>query len=231
MMAPANPCFARPASSRNYVQGENWSFCNGAIFELRKGEMVALVAPSGAGKSTLLHTAGLLEHPDGGEVMIGGRAGQADDDDQRTAMRRNEIGFVYQFHHLLPEFSALENVMMPQMMRASRQGRSCQRAQRAARLHADRRARRSPPGRTVRRRAAARRDRPRRRQRAAGAAGRRADRQPRSRHGGSYVFEALANPAPGAPKSGLAALIATHNHEDHGSILHSSAGAFGLFAA
>jgi lipoprotein-releasing system ATP-binding protein len=78
--------------------------------------MVALVAPSGAGKSTLLHIAGLLERPDAGEVVIGGTAASGLGDDERTALRRTEIGFVYQFHHLLPEFSALENVVLPQMI-------------------------------------------------------------------------------------------------------------------
>ena len=80
------------------------------------GEMVAIVAPSGAGKSTLLHVAGLLERPDAGEVYIGGQATSNLNDDGRTAMRRNQIGFVYQFHHLLPEFSALENLVLPQMI-------------------------------------------------------------------------------------------------------------------
>ena len=80
------------------------------------GEMVALVAPSGAGKSTLLHIAGLLEHPDSGEVMICGEAASRASDDERTALRRRQIGFVYQFHHLLPEFSALENLVLPQMI-------------------------------------------------------------------------------------------------------------------
>ncbi len=80
------------------------------------GEMVALVAPSGAGKSTLLHIAGLLEYPDAGEVLINGEAASRLGDDARTAMRRRQIGFVYQFHHLLPEFSALENLVLPQMI-------------------------------------------------------------------------------------------------------------------
>src|SRR5690606_38532439 len=89
----------------------------GADFVLHRGEMVALVAPSGAGKSTLLHTAGLLEWPDGGDVILDGRACGRLTDDERTAIRRNQIGFVYQFQHLLPEFSALETVMMPQLVR------------------------------------------------------------------------------------------------------------------
>jgi lipoprotein-releasing system ATP-binding protein len=84
------------------------------------------VAPSGAGKSTLLHIAGLLENPDGGEVYIDGVATSHMTDIQRTRIRRADIGFVYQFHHLLPEFSALENVMLPQMIRGlpSREARS-----------------------------------------------------------------------------------------------------------
>ncbi|TCD14457.1 ABC transporter ATP-binding protein [Oricola cellulosilytica] len=101
----------------------------GADFELREGEMVALVAPSGAGKSTLLHTAGLLERPDGGEVFINGTACGTMSDGERTARRRNDVGFVYQFHHLLPEFSALENVMIPQMIRGLSRGKAAERAQ------------------------------------------------------------------------------------------------------
>jgi len=87
----------------------------GADLTLAAGEIVALVAPSGTGKSTLLHLAGLLERPDAGEVLVAGRAAGSLSDDQRTAIRRTTIGFVYQFHHLLPEFTALENVALPQM--------------------------------------------------------------------------------------------------------------------
>jgi len=78
--------------------------------------LVALVGPSGAGKSTLLHVAGLLEYPDGGDVTIAGSSCAGLPDDSRTALRRTQIGFIYQFHHLLPEFSALENVMIPRMV-------------------------------------------------------------------------------------------------------------------
>ncbi|MDR6870215.1 lipoprotein-releasing system ATP-binding protein [Bosea sp. BE125] len=88
-----------------------------ADFALWPGELVALVAPSGTGKSTLLHVAGLLEKPDAGEVFVGGMATAKLDDKGRTRLRRTEIGFVYQFHHLLPEFSALENVVLPQRIR------------------------------------------------------------------------------------------------------------------
>lgn len=102
---------------RHYGQGETrLSILKGADFTLHSGEIVALVAPSGTGKSTLLHVAGLLEHPDGGEVLVNGQACEDLSDDRRTAVRRSEIGFVYQFHHLLPEFSALENIMMPQLI-------------------------------------------------------------------------------------------------------------------
>lgn len=102
---------------RHYGEGETLlSILKGADFSLRSGETVALVAPSGTGKSTLLHIAGLLEHPDAGEVTLGGVPCEDLNEDQRTAMRRSSIGFVYQFHHLLPEFSALENIMMPQLI-------------------------------------------------------------------------------------------------------------------
>ncbi|BDA84466.1 lipoprotein-releasing system ATP-binding protein LolD [Aureimonas sp. SA4125] len=102
---------------RFFAQGEErLTILDGADFEIFPGEMVALVAPSGAGKSTLLHIAGLLERPSAGEVYINGEACGSLDDQRRTLMRRQSIGFVYQFHHLLPEFSALENVMLPQMI-------------------------------------------------------------------------------------------------------------------
>ena len=88
----------------------------GVGLSIARGEIVALLGPSGAGKSTLLHVAGLLERPDGGEVLLGGRQCGAMSDLERTQVRRSDIGVVYQFHHLLPEFSALENVMLPQMI-------------------------------------------------------------------------------------------------------------------
>ena len=87
----------------------------GATLEVARGEVVALVAPSGAGKSTLLHIAGLLDTPDEGSVALGGRNMVGLADKARTEARRNEVGFIYQFHHLLPEFSALENVIIPQL--------------------------------------------------------------------------------------------------------------------
>jgi lipoprotein-releasing system ATP-binding protein len=88
----------------------------GANLTLRAGEIVALVAPSGTGKSTLLHLAGLLERPDSGAVFVGGVDAGGLSDQDRTRIRRDQIGFVYQFHHLLAEFSALENVVLPQMI-------------------------------------------------------------------------------------------------------------------
>jgi lipoprotein-releasing system ATP-binding protein len=88
----------------------------GASVDVWAGQCVALVGPSGAGKSTLLHIAGLLETPDAGQVIIAGRDCTALDDQARTRIRRAEMGFIYQFHQLLPEFSALENVAIPQMI-------------------------------------------------------------------------------------------------------------------
>lgn len=88
----------------------------GASVEIARGEVVALLGPSGAGKSTLLHIAGLLETADSGEIAIGGRSCAGLSDSERTAIRRETVGFVYQFHNLLPEFSAQDNVALPQMV-------------------------------------------------------------------------------------------------------------------
>jgi lipoprotein-releasing system ATP-binding protein len=90
----------------------------GVDLKIARGEVVALVAPSGAGKSTLLHIAGLLDSADSGRVSIGGRDVTVLSDDARTAIRRAEVGFVYQFHHLLPEFTAAENIVLPQLANA-----------------------------------------------------------------------------------------------------------------
>jgi lipoprotein-releasing system ATP-binding protein len=115
---------------RSYRQGDREiRVLDGATAELYQGQAVALVGPSGAGKSTLLHVAGLLETPNGGEVYVNGANCTGMSDMQRTAVRRTEMGFVYQFHQLLPEFSAEENVMMPQMI----QGRSRSKARERAR--------------------------------------------------------------------------------------------------
>jgi lipoprotein-releasing system ATP-binding protein len=100
---------------RTFVQGERrLEVLRAVSLRLRPGEIVALVGPSGSGKSTLLHIAGLLERADGGAVIVGGRNCATLGDDERTAIRRDRLGFVYQYHHLLPEFSALENVVLPQ---------------------------------------------------------------------------------------------------------------------
>ena len=88
---------------------------DGAELSVKPGEIVALVAPSGAGKSTLLHIAGLLDTPDAGTVHIGGEDMTNLSDGRRTAIRRGDVGFIYQFHHLLPEFTALENITLPQL--------------------------------------------------------------------------------------------------------------------
>ena len=98
------------------TESEALTVLDGAALTLRQGEIVALVAPSGSGKSTLLHLAGLLEKPDGGTVRINGTDAGTLGDTARTKIRLNTIGIVYQFHHLLPEFTALENVTLPQMI-------------------------------------------------------------------------------------------------------------------
>jgi lipoprotein-releasing system ATP-binding protein len=119
--------------SRIYRQGEvTLEVFRDLSMEVRPGELVALVGPSGAGKSSLLHMAGLLETPSGGDVFIAGRAASQLSDGERTRLRREFIGFVYQAHHLLPEFTALENVMMPQ--RIAGVGRTAARARAAALL-------------------------------------------------------------------------------------------------
>lgn len=114
---------------RVYRSGEGrLAVLRGADLSLAAGEIVALAAPSGAGKSTLLHLAGLLERPDGGAVIVDGRDAGTLSDAERTAIRRDRIGFVYQFHHLLGEFSALENVALPQMIAGTPRGRANERA-------------------------------------------------------------------------------------------------------
>jgi lipoprotein-releasing system ATP-binding protein len=102
---------------RHFSQGtETLHVLKGVNLQVREGEVVALVGHSGTGKSTLLHIAGLLESPSSGEVIIGGEVANTRTDQTRTLLRRQAIGFVYQFHHLLPEFTALENIMLPQMI-------------------------------------------------------------------------------------------------------------------
>ena len=205
-----SPVLELRAIERHYVQGEKrLTILDHADFRLARGEMVALVAPSGAGKSTLLHLAGLLERPDAGEVLVSGRPCGDLNEDQRTAIRRNDIGFVYQFHHLLPEFTAIENIMMPQLVRGLP---SAEAAERAAQLLDYMKI------------------------------GHRAEHRPAELSGGEQQRVAIARAVANAPlvlladeptgnldpdtagyvfealsalvkQSGLAALIATHNHE------------------
>jgi lipoprotein-releasing system ATP-binding protein len=123
------PAIFLHAVDRHYRQGEETlDILKGAELAVWAGQSVALVAPSGAGKSTLLHIAGLLEHPDAGDVYINGVGTSGRSDAERTRFRRTEIGFVYQAHHLLPEFSAIENVMLPQMIRGLRRSEARKRA-------------------------------------------------------------------------------------------------------
>jgi lipoprotein-releasing system ATP-binding protein len=196
--------------SRHYGEGETrLDILRDTSFTLRKGEIVGLVAPSGTGKSTLLHLAGLLERPDEGDVLINGVSCGQLGDAERTSIRRMEIGFVYQFHHLLPEFSALENVMMPQMIAGLARAEAARRSQQLLEyLRVGHRAEHRPAelsGGEQQRVAIARAvanapllllaDEPT------------GNLDPVTAH---YVFEALEALV---RQSGLAALIATHNHE------------------
>jgi lipoprotein-releasing system ATP-binding protein len=112
----SNPLSLRNVQRTYRGEAGDLPVLRGVDLELQAGEIVALVAPSGTGKSTLLHLAGLLEKPDGGEVLIDGRDCASLSDQERTSIRRDRVGFVYQFHHLLPEFTALENIALPQMI-------------------------------------------------------------------------------------------------------------------
>ena len=113
----AAPLLALEGVRKTFRQGgRDIAVLRGADLAIRPGEMVALVGPSGAGKSTLLHIAGLLERPDGGRVVLCGEDCAGQSGQQRALLRRRLLGFVYQYHHLLPEFSAQENAMLPQML-------------------------------------------------------------------------------------------------------------------
>jgi len=114
---------------RTFVQGDRrLEVLKGITLDLRPGEIVALVGQSGSGKSTLLHIAGLLERPDEGDIMVDGKSAGTAGDRERTVMRRQFLGFVYQYHHLLPEFSAIENVMLPQMLNGKSRAEARRRA-------------------------------------------------------------------------------------------------------
>lgn len=119
------------AVTKSYNQGaaNQIDVLRGVDLTLNAGEMVALVAPSGAGKSTLLHIAGLLDVPDSGSVTVAGQDISGKGDCMRTSLRRQELGFVYQFHHLLPEFTALENIVLPQLANGIAQGAAEARAE------------------------------------------------------------------------------------------------------
>ena len=115
---------------RSFQSGEKrLDVLRGASLSLAPGEMVGLVGPSGSGKSTLLHTAGLLERPDSGQVRLDGEDCLTLSDTDRTALRRSKLGFVYQFHHLLPEFTALDNIAMPLMIAGQRREHARETAQ------------------------------------------------------------------------------------------------------
>ncbi len=116
-MSSAAPVLELTDLRRTFQQGGSAiQVLRGVSVVIAPGEVVALSGPSGAGKSTLLQLAGLLEQPDGGDIRLDGQSCAAMSDNQRTRTRRENLGFVYQFHHLLPEFSARENVMLPQML-------------------------------------------------------------------------------------------------------------------
>ena len=116
----SEPVLQMSGINRTYGEGKHaLTILDGAEFSIQRGELVALVAPSGAGKSTLLHLAGLLERPNAGSLSIGGVECSKLNDDKRTRMRRLDIGFVYQFHHLLPELDARQNVALPQLIAGS----------------------------------------------------------------------------------------------------------------
>lgn len=123
------------AINRTFRQGRNeLEVLRSIDMTVHAGELVALVGPSGAGKSTLLHIAGLLERPDRGDISICGEQCLGMSDDERTRVRRDHLGFVYQYHHLLPEFNALENVVIPQMVAGVAKGEAKERARELIRL-------------------------------------------------------------------------------------------------
>ncbi len=204
------PALRLAAVEKHYREGEaRIDVLTGADFAIFPGEIVALVAPSGAGKSTLLHIAGLLERPDGGEVFVGARPTGTLPEPERTMIRRVDIGFVYQFHHLLPEFTALENVVMPQLIRGVGRAEAARRAEELlAYMRVAERGKHRPAelsGGEQQRVAIARA--------VANAPRLLLADEPTGNldpNTATYVFEALTKLV---RASGLSALIATHNHE------------------
>jgi lipoprotein-releasing system ATP-binding protein len=210
MSTAPKPVLEFQAIHRWYAEGDKQLvILEDANLTVNEGEMVALVAPSGAGKSTLLHLAGLLESPDDGKVLIAGEDAARMGDGARTALRRTSIGFVYQFHHLLPEFTAAENVMIPQMIAGLPKPEAMARAQQLlAYMKLGPRATHRPAelsGGEQQRVAIARAVANAPRLLLADEPTGNLDPQT-----SSYVFEALEALV---RQSGLAALIATHNHE------------------
>jgi len=115
--------------TRSFEQGgQKLDILRGVNLSIARGEIVALLGPSGCGKTTLLQIAGLLENPTGGEVFIGGRKVEGTADALRTQLRRTQIGFIYQFHHLLPDFTALENLLLPQYIAGANEKEAKRRA-------------------------------------------------------------------------------------------------------
>ena len=128
-MPQAQPVLSLREIARTFVQaGSPLSVLRGCSLDIYPGQLVGLIGPSGSGKSTFLQIAGLLEKPDGGTIMVDGQDATQLNDAGRTDLRRQSIGFVYQFHHLLPEFSALENIMLPQMIAGVKRDAAQQRA-------------------------------------------------------------------------------------------------------
>lgn len=128
--SPVQPVLSLKNVERQYKSGDKiLHVLRGINLDLRPGEMTGLIGPSGSGKSTLLHVAGLLEKPDSGEVLFNGKNALAMSDDARTLARRMQLGFVYQFHHLLPELNAVDNVAAPLMINGMSRGRARKRGQ------------------------------------------------------------------------------------------------------
>ena len=174
----SEPVLATRDLKRSFMQGEvTIEVLRGVDLSIQPGEIVALLGPSGSGKSTLLQAVGLLEGGFEGSIRLNGEEAAELDDDGRTRLRRDLLGFVYQFHHLLPEFNAVENVVLPQLVSGARASARARARRTAAGRVGTVRSPGSPPGEAIGWRAAAGRGRPSARQQAAAGACRRADRQ------------------------------------------------------